>query len=395
MTRQPEGWAIVALTIGFLITACGGIVDNTVPNGTAGAAGAGWVVAGHPKPFSCGSWKRDPQFDAIRVNGKPLSGVLDTWGSGPNDIYVNAQNNESVAIVEHWDGSSWKQENLNPALPEDGLFWGSGPNDVYVTAHSNDLSDARLYHSTGNGTWTVVPNVPSAIGFIGLWGLDASHVFLMGVDAKYVDHVWRKSGVNWVDTSAPGGSAGSMAADDGFSYLWGLDASHVFLLSNKHSNADNLKYKVKSFLYMWDGSSWKSVSIPAGTKQLREIHGTSLDDLWITAVSGKGSMPLSVPTQSVLWHVTDNFATWTKIVVNVDEGYTSVLSLRHGTALAGTVDMMHITTFDEVSLPQTKLVDVMHVLKAPSGFWVEPDGKTVHFLVFAGKGGEFYTGTCK
>lgn len=51
--------------------------------------------------------------------------------------------------------------------------WGSGPNDVYVVGDMNGVA-----HSTGDGVWTIDPDVHNQP--LGIWGFGPSDVCVVG-----------------------------------------------------------------------------------------------------------------------------------------------------------------------------------------------------------------------
>src|SRR5205085_9036286 len=83
------------------------------------------------------------------------------WGSGPNDIYLAGQEGE---IYHSTGDGTWTLEANVLSLYD---LRGSGPHDVYaVGAQDERIDDGMLVlHSTGDGIWTPVP-VPLA-GFKG------------------------------------------------------------------------------------------------------------------------------------------------------------------------------------------------------------------------------------
>src|SRR5262249_16791859 len=59
--------------------------------------------------------------------------LFDTWGSGPTDFFAAGtdQNNGNAGVIEHYDGSSWVEQQRFPQIQLDAV-WGTGPHDVYA-----------------------------------------------------------------------------------------------------------------------------------------------------------------------------------------------------------------------------------------------------------------------
>lgn len=55
---------------------------------------------------------------------------------------------------------------------------------------------------------------------------------------------------------------------------------------------------VEAILLFFDGTSWNSITTPPNAVRLGEIHGSSMDDLYIIGLESDNT--------SVVYHVTDN-----------------------------------------------------------------------------------------
>ncbi len=134
-----------------------------------------------------------------------------------------------------------------------------------------------------------------------------------------------------------------------------------------------------------------AANAPADAVSFQSISGTSINDLFVTGSRNDGA--------GVIYHVTNNMATWTEFAATQIGGYYPVWSPRAGVALAagnegnnGAPGILRLTTMDQVNQTVTAQVDS----KAYSAvqFWTEPDGQTVHFVHIAPPLAGFYTANC-
>ena len=243
-----------------------------------------------------------------------------------------------------------------------------------------------LYHRVG-GAWLSVANVPNTISFGSVWGADSDHVYLTGQDVGF-GNVWMKSGANWVDAKLP---SPMQAGDIGFAVrnVWGFDSTHIFVTGYRLKGQNN---NVGVF-WTYDGSTWKIIQTPQETKGLVTVHGTSIQDFYVSGGSGAGA---------IVYHVTNKMATWTPFVnPNLSPAYAPLLSLKAGTFLTATYESpaapgkLRITTGDQISLAKTVLVD--NKAYSPISFWTEPGTMKVHLIhiSIAGVVAGHYVGSCQ
>ncbi|MBI5654708.1 hypothetical protein HZC53_03595 [Candidatus Uhrbacteria bacterium] len=334
--------------------------DTGFDTASCGACASGFT--GYPKcnivpqPFTCNNATRHAAFDQFKIDGEQADLTGGIWGTDNSNVYVTAAS-YSKGVVAHWNGSTWLNEALattisgSPATAEEiHEIWGSGPNDIWAAARGNSGTQGMLFHKT-TGSWVEDLNEPYAKSFESIWGSDSSNVFVTGWKTTGYK-VWRKSGTSWMDTGAPTSSTGYGR----FYHVWGLDPSNVFVTGEESVPVDGGgTVPVAGFLIRWNGSTWSKISVPAECASLQAIHGSSTGDLWASGstTTGKG----------VVYHVTNNLATWTPYVNENTYGYTPIFSARTGTTLAlgGSEPLqpgnLKITTIDQVSQPATYAAD--------------------------------------
>ena len=323
--------------------------------------------------FSCSGWTRDLAFDAFKIpdqNNKPadVETVGGIWGTSGDDFYISAATYGKGAVA-HWYGGKWVLESLPGDPGKIYGIWGSGPDDVWLAAES--VMQGSLYHRVG-GAWLNVANMPYTISFVSVWGADSDHVYVTGQDAGF-GKVWMKSGANWVDTKLP---SPMQAGDIGFAVfnVWGFDSTHVFVTGKRLKGQNNNA----GVFWTYDGSAWKIIQTPQETKGLVTVHGTSIQDFYVSGGTGAGA---------IIYHVTNKMATWTPFVnPNLTSAYVPLLSLKAGTFLTATsqsppggAGSHRITTGDQISPEKTVPVD--NKAQDPISFWREPGTMKIHLVL--------------
>jgi len=72
------------------------------------------------------------------------------WGTDPNDVYVAGKG----GILARYDGVAWKVI-AGPVVGNLRAVWGSSATDIWAVGEK-----ARIYHSSGDGSWGPVPIEP-------------------------------------------------------------------------------------------------------------------------------------------------------------------------------------------------------------------------------------------
>ena len=243
----------------------------------------------------------------------------DVWAVGFN----SDNNNDSTALIEHWNGRFWSQV-ATPRLKANG-----GSQLYGVSALASD--DAWAVGTVGTGTeydtlilhwdgtsWTQVPS-PSPGG--------ASGSYLFGVSAVSATDIWAVGrtyngplilhwdGTAWTQVDAPGAvgtSLNSVAA------VSGTDA---FAVGNTFGAFS------RPFVLRWDGTHWNQLTLGAAKRgradQVTGVSATSASDVWAV---GTTTTWRHVRRSPMILHF--DGSSWQR-VDGVNPGG------RHGTQLAG------------------------------------------------------------
>ncbi len=332
-----------------------------------------------PQPFTCQNTSRDAGFDALKIDGLDIELVGGLWGTSSSNIYVPC-GTYSKGGVCRFNGTSWTYTDLTPSPLTVHGIWGSASNDIWLTADSQTTS-GLLFHNTGSG-WVDDSNKPSAKSFADVWGANSSDVFVVGAAAGWAPKVWRRVGNTWTTMTMP-----SFTGSVLYRHIWGLDSNNVFVTGYIDSDSDG--NPDLGLLLYFDGNSWTSLSVPADCKEMGEIHGTSINDLWVSGAR---------PGGGVVYNIT-NVTQWTPY--SNDGVYTGpVWSKRVGTALALGIKppsgdgALRMTTIDQISPPLIQQVDNMG--ESPVKILNFQGSDEVYFVVVSGgiSTAGFYASTC-
>jgi hypothetical protein len=333
--------------------------------------------------IQCSNWGRDASFDALKIDGADIQLVGGMTGTSANDLYVSIATYAKGAIG-HWNGSTWTNEALpsTPSVPTKvGGIWTPDGTTVYATGA--DVNASRLFVRTG-GVWTNAPNQPSTISMEDVTGTDANNVWVLGQDAG-IGKIWKKSGASWSLQSLP-----ALPFPHRMLRIWALNANNVFATGfSLNGNSD----PNGGILVRWNGSSWSKVAgLPADCIQVGAIHGTSINDLFVTGQKSNG--------HGVVYHVTNNLSTWDEYSDPNVDFYYPVWSKSTGAVLAGGVvppgnaGAMRTTVDSMMSSPTTASIDGLATSAVQ--FWPQPGSDEVHFVHIAAPGVKagHYTGVC-
>ena len=53
-------------------------------------------------------------IDTLSFQGSAQTMMTSLWGSSPTDVYAVGHNDQSIAVMWHYDGKSWTNVKLNP-----------------------------------------------------------------------------------------------------------------------------------------------------------------------------------------------------------------------------------------------------------------------------------------
>jgi hypothetical protein len=203
--------------------------------------------------------------------GAPLAeGAEGVWGSGPDDVWVGANDG-----LRHWNGSAWSvvSTGFDGAV---GAIWGSGPKDVWAVG-GMDTAQENLLHWNGT-SWSKSVAVER---FPAIWGSGPSDVWVVSQDTPALH--W--DGKAW--TPSP-----SKTTTSGLS-VWGSGPDDVWIAGGQTQTT------TQGEIVHYDGKDW-SVSYTLTSGNLQNIWGSGPSDVWATDVGP--------PAQLVHW----NGKAWTE-----------------------------------------------------------------------------------
>ncbi len=334
-----------------------------------------------PIAFSCSSCKRDEKFDAVKIDSSSIQEAPALKVFAADKIYVGVRVSTKAAVA-FWNGTSWAQQDLTPTPSKLSGLDGTSETDLW--AAGRDSGQGRLYHRGMEGIWKEDLTEPYAKAFEDIYAPSASDVFLMGWKSTGYK-VWRKTSSSWTEMTLPALTGGTYVR---FLRIWGLSASSVFVTGFYYDTGS----PTKGILLYFNGTSWTDVPVPSGNVVNGMIHGTSLDDLFVTSAKSDGT--------GVIYRLTGMLTVWTEAATSTIV-YGPVWSKYPGTALVAgyqppsVFNLLRFITVDQVSGPKLTIPDLQG--NNPSRIGVEPDGKTVHILCVAGSGSipaGHYTCTC-
>ncbi|NNL97995.1 MAG: hypothetical protein HKO63_07305, partial [Acidimicrobiia bacterium] len=288
-----------------------GVSDGYTARGVWTAErGVVYVLTGRTSPsYDSALWRYDHgswylELEVAGHNGRTV------FGTGPDDIYTIVYPPTNDSRLFHFNGATWTEEALPPALESDYLRTIAGvPGDVQV----GDGTD--IARNTGSG-WTVVPHDPAI-------NVGPKVLTYVGPDEAYMASCWghgRWDGVTWdkkveFDFCDVGDLWGART-DAGNLNLWAVGTS------NFQNGIRIWRYDEASRSF---GAKYTAeVMDPPGTAhrtgQATGIWGSGPDDVYVSAFRWD-----SYPTDAhaVAYHY--NGAGWTAIT---DFGTGSDLPLR-------------------------------------------------------------------
>jgi hypothetical protein len=282
MKRSTTQQAIGAAAAALVLAATAGCPKETESTGGSGGSGGGTPA-----------W-------ATVYEGKDLGGaVLSVWGSAPDDVYVVGGplgNSGFDAVVEHFDGTSWKK--LAPG-GADSFWWvaGTGPKDVWLSGEHG-----RLTHWDGASFKDYTPLTTSTIW--GVWAASPTDAWAVGGTpeggtAADNDVVLHWDGTAWSKEALP------MALGRSLNKVWGASADDVYAVGEAGT------------IWHRKGGTWSLEANPA-TSNLLTVYGCSATEVY--AVGG----------QDVL---RSDGTTWSKVDVKLTNSVNGVTCSPSGEVL--------------------------------------------------------------
>jgi len=238
--------------------------------------GTAWTQQPSPSPGSAGNG----------LFAVAATSATDAWAVG--DYSTTADPAHTQALIEHWDGTAWKQVPTPNPTANDALSGVAAisATDAWAVGEYVTGAGIRTLIEHWDGTaWKQVPS-PSPGGTNGstLSSVDATsatsawavgNYFSSGtVDKTLIEH-W--NGTTWtrVPSPSPGGSNGSA--------LSGVDAASAASAwaVGSYSNMD------KTLILHWNGTTWSRVASPNPSPFSNELSGVaaaSPADIWAVGI---------------------------------------------------------------------------------------------------------------
>ena len=145
------------------------------------------------------------------------------WGSGPNDVYAVGLN----GVILHSTGDDvWTQQKTGRANELTSVF-GSSASDIYAVEAS------AVLHSTGDGHWSVVPNIqPAGTGGLShIWMSSPTNIYVSGDTSRAVP-AYPTGGVNIFRWQAPNLVREFAMAEHHIAGLFGTDATDLWAVGS-------------------------------------------------------------------------------------------------------------------------------------------------------------------
>jgi hypothetical protein len=304
-----QAWAVGNYSGGTLIESWDGTAWTQQPSPSPGSAGNGlfgvaatsvtdaWAVGdysgvGDPtqsqiliEHWNGTAWKQVPSPNP--TSNDALSSVVATSPTNAWAVGEYVAGAAVHALIEHWNGTAWKQV----PSPSPGGTNGSVLSGVDATSltsawavgdYSSSGSVGKTLIEHWNGTaWKQVPSPEPANGSV-LSGVDATSptsAWAVGSSpnggGKTLILHWNGTAWNQVPSPSPGGTSGSA--------LSGVDATSAAAAwaVGSYSNTD------KTLILHWDGTTWSKVASPNPSllaNQLSGVAATSPANIWAVGI---------------------------------------------------------------------------------------------------------------
>ena len=179
--------------------------------------------------------------------------LVSLWGTGPADIY--AVGNQGALV--HYDGSTWKKEEISITNPDVFSIWGAGKDNIYIMAEDNEI-----YHFEGKQWKYEKASFDDMDQLFRLAGSSATNIYAVGTAVYHFD------GSEW--SKIP---------------FFEENSSHTFRDLNV-TLAGELAVIDANTLYMFNGSAWtKSEYNPKESSKimtLTSVWGDTTTNLFLT-----------------------------------------------------------------------------------------------------------------
>jgi len=254
--------------------------------------GTGWRVVPSPDPGGSGN---DDQLAAVAADSGTDAWAVGDWNNG---VY-------SRALIEHWDGSSWKR--VPSPRPSAGFFDDSLTGVAVISATDawavgSYLSDSTfddpvtLIEHWDGANWTVVPsaNPPATERLLeGVAADSATDAWAVG---RYDPGDWQTLTEHWDGTSWEAVPSPN-PPDASYSELKGVAAASPTSAWAVGTDNGNSNGTLQTLIEYWNGTSWTVVPSPSpGTTgdgaQLNAVTAVSADSAWAAGYAYNSTLGL-------------------------------------------------------------------------------------------------------
>lgn len=288
--------------------------------------------------------------------------MYQVWGvSGA--VYVVGPNNG--VIFSNNQGSTWSTQTISGLTTQtlNGVY-GTSATDVYIIGSAGG-SPAPIYHSTGNGTWTLQSdaNTPGGIP-ICIWGTATGGMYVGiygGSAPAYVVHLGPTSGVaRKIFTSPSNSAAFYVAGDNGYvSYFDGSGFNKtIYYAPGANTTYDAIWVStsggIDGYVYVGGQSGGNAIIIKLDAATLQNvtqhtvnsgssanvssIYGTDDNNIWATVRTG--TIPATAPQDNELRRFVPSNNTW--VLEPMINGDDTIASMNTVTLAPGSYNMRGI-----------------------------------------------------
>src|SRR6266568_4669591 len=247
--------------------------------------------SGAASASACVSWTGvQPPSPGTSGNALSSAAVLSSCNAWAVGHYSNGTADQT--LVEHWNGSAWKQvaspdpggADRNNTL--DGVAAVSSANIWAVGSYINGTTSQTLIEHWNGTAWTQVasPNLGFGDRLSGVAAVSSSNVWAVGFYSDCTCDIppqntlvlhWNGTAWTHVSSPSPGGSNGNL-----LSGVAGLSSSNAWAVGS-YSNGTAQQTLVEH----WNGTAWRHVSSPdpGGASQNNALNGvaaSSSTSLW-------------------------------------------------------------------------------------------------------------------
>ncbi len=325
---------------------------------------------------SC-SWQAE-DLSAITIDGESIRFVGGVWGSAPNNVYATASSAKAGAII-HYDGQAWAEEMLTESVLTTIRISGRADgSQVLASAIGQDAKIALV--ELNAGIWSLMANQPDANAIMDIV-YAGNQAYAVGQDLTGANAVWRQAGDSWVKITLPNMSTPYQL------YRGYGTTDGAILVGNKLNAAHEPVGGVMMYL---NGATWSVATVPAACMNMGDVHGTSLDDVYVTCTTQALDSMIYHVTNASQWEPTP--ATGVHMPVWTFGTHSAVTVGFTPPSAPATNTLPEVSLFSMIVTGQnTQTVPFTSNGQLPIELWFNTSGYTGFLATFRG----LYRGTCR